>query len=682
MDVHFSDLIDLTGLQAIIQSLYEATGIPHGLVDAEGGVLYEIGWQDACLRFHRHHPLSAARCEESNRDIVNHLAADTFVGRHCLNGLMDFATPIFIEGQHLASIFVGQLLHEPPNLDFFRAQAQQFGFDEAAYLASIQQVPIVTKAKAESLMAFYVQIARMLGEKGLAVQRLQHTEQQLAALNADLTRQVAQTRELAEKNQCLEAEVAICVQTELSLRLQQDHLQALLDSSPVGIACSHLDGQIEYLNRKFIELFGYQLGDIPSLKDWYRLAYPDTEVVDPWCIEVEQARLAGTRPPNLEVSVQCKNGQMRRVIVSVSWVGERRLANFSDITDRWQVERREKTREQILELIAKGSSLPQVLEEIVRAVETENPVALGSILLLSEDGQHLRLGAAPSLPDFYNQAVDGVAIGNNVGSCGTAAFLRQRVIVGDIAHDGRWANYCDLALAAGLGACWSEPIFSSDGRVLGTFAIYHAEPCIPTEGDILQIGHAANLATIAIEHDQVRQELERQARMDFLTGLANRRYFVECAEYELTRSVRYQEPLSLFMLDVDLFKKVNDQYGHKAGDLVLQHLAGLLQHALRGADIIGRIGGEEFAVLLPETDGPCAAEIAERLRQHIANSVVCFDKQHHLSITVSLGVTTLCCQDDNIDGLLRRADGALYAAKNCGRNRVMVAPLPYCAGDV
>jgi diguanylate cyclase (GGDEF)-like protein/PAS domain S-box-containing protein len=678
MDFRFSELVDLDSLWGVMHSFYEATGIPHGIVDANNTVLCEIGWQDACSHYHRVHPVCAERCRQSNLEIVRDLRDGQFNSHCCQNGLMDYATPIVIEGELLATIFVGQLLHEPPDLAFFRRQAKDCGFDEAAYLEAIGKVPVISREKVEAMMDFYVRTARMLADQGLAARRVKLAEQKLAALNADLTQRVEQqTSELAEKNRRLEEDVAARRRTEEALRTEQDNLQALLDSSPVGIGWSRLDGTVEYVNRRFTELFGYTLADIPTVKDWYLRAYPDAsvrrQVVEPWSRQVEQARRDGSRPLALEVPVTCKNGSICRVIANVSWVGERRLINFSDITESWKVGQRELARERILEKIAKGAPLAPLLEEIVRSIETEKPAALCSILLLDADGVHLRMGAAPRLPDDYNRAVDGVAIGDNVGSCGTAAYLRRRVVVTDIANDPRWAAYRDLSMAAGLRSCWSEPVFASDGRLLGTFAIYHREVCAPVAADIALIARAANLASIVIEHEQAQRELERQARTDFLTGLINRRYFVERAEAELLRSRRYAKALSLFMLDIDHFKRVNDRCGHKTGDLVLQQLAEVMRRVLREVDIIARIGGEEFAVLLPETGGARAAEVAERLRREVAASAMRTETEAPVSVTISIGVTTLADDSGSVDSLLRAADGALYAAKNSGRNRVCIS---------
>jgi diguanylate cyclase (GGDEF)-like protein len=242
-------------------------------------------------------------------------------------------------------------------------------------------------------------------------------------------------------------------------------------------------------------------------------------------------------------------------------------------------------------------------------------------------------------------------------------------VVEDIQTHPYWKPFVQLAQDAGLRACWSEPILSSRGKVLGTFAIYHGDPKGPQADDTERIAFAANLAAIAIESHSTREELERRAYTDYLTGLANRRHFLEKAESELTRTMRYGRELSLLMLDLDHFKQVNDTYGHKVGDLVLKKLSEVCQSALRDVDIIGRMGGEEFAVLLPETGSEQAMQAAERLRTAIACAHVPLGSGLPLRFTASLGVTTLRETDANIDMLLNQADQALYQAKNEGRNR-------------
>jgi diguanylate cyclase (GGDEF)-like protein/PAS domain S-box-containing protein len=679
MNYRFTDLVDIEAFREMLKSFYEATGILHGLVDAENNVISAIGWQEACTDFHRICPISKERCEESIRRLAEEAGTQnkTYVGGLCLNGLMDYASPIVIEGKQMATLYYGQVLHEAPDMAFFRRQAQACGFDEEAYLEVIRKVPIVPRERVEPIMAFFSQLAQMLARSSLDRMRELETEEELEKLNKELTQRVEErTRELAMKNRQLAADVALRRRTEEELRENRTQLQAILDFSPIGIGWSR-HGKMEYVNTKATELFGYELEEISTIERMNLLAFPDQtfrkEVIEPWSREVAAAKEAGIEAPVLEAPVVCKDGSVRYGMISVSWIGDRRLLNFSDITDRWRAEQHNQARNKVLELIATGASLSQTLNTIILSIEAEEQDMISSILLLDSDGWHLNTGAAPSLPDFYNRAIDGIEISESAGSCGTAAYTQQRVIVADIQSHPLWENYRDLAARAGLAACWSEPVFSSRGRLLGTFAIYSRQPRKPTVHDLYLIEQAANLASIAIEHHQVLDKLEHRAHTDSLTGLANRGRFMELADIEIARAKRYQSPYAVMLLDIDHFKGINDKYGHKAGDAVLQELATIMRGTLREVDIIGRIGGEEFAFLLPETGVEEASRVAERLRQVVAHSELPTGDSLPLHITVSIGVAQTLDQPNPLNCILRNADSALYEAKNNGRNRVCVA---------
>jgi len=194
----------------------------------------------------------------------------------------------------------------------------------------------------------------------------------------------------------------------------------------------------------------------------------------------------------------------------------------------------------------------------------------------------------------------------------------------------------------------------------------------PLRDDMGQITGLIGITRDITESRALHQELKYQAQNDYLTGLSNRRRFMELAEQELVRTTRYRKQLSIFMVDIDYFKKVNDTYGHKTGDVVLQQLSETLRSTLREIDVIGRLGGEEFAVLLPETALSEATEVAERLRERVAEQEIVLETGMPLHFTVSIGVACLQQKNSNIDMLLNLADEALYKAKEGGRNRVFV----------
>ncbi|MGH7440702.1 MAG: GAF domain-containing protein [Polyangiaceae bacterium] len=179
-----------------------------------------------------------------------------------------------------------------------------------------------------------------------------------------------------------------------------------------------------------------------------------------------------------------------------------------------------------LEMVARGAPLGETLTAIVEAVEEHSPPVLGSVLLLDPDGVHVRDAAGPRLPDVYRRGIDGLAVGPNVGSCGTAVHDKRTVIVSDIATDPLWKDFRELALGSGLRACWSVPIFATDHRVLGTFGMYYREPRAPDEHGLAIMERAARLAGIAIERKQLEEQLRdltghiESALEDERTGIA------------------------------------------------------------------------------------------------------------------------------------------------------------------
>lgn len=454
-------------------------------------------------------------------------------------------------------------------------------------------------------------------------------------------------------------------------------LESTFELVPIAIGLYDLSSErILYVNPAFQQRFGYTLEDIPDINTWYKIASPianfRNKILEPWVKEVEYCQQMQKDRPSLETRIVCKDGSARQISLFYSKIKELRVLYFNDITDHWVAEQRLKVRSDMLEMVAKSSTLKDILTVIVQQVQQESPPSLCSVLLLDRTGKQLLLGAAPSLPDFYNQAIHGIQIGPDVGSCGSAAFYNKRVIVENIDTHPNWRAYTELTTKAGLTSCWSDPIRASDGSLLGTFAIYNNASPTPTEKDIEQIQFASNLASIAIENHNNHQELERRAYYDYLTDLVNRRSFFELSEIVLRQSEQAQENCALMMMDVDHFKNVNDAYGHDLGDLVLQHLAKVSLKNLPNNAILSRIGGEEFAILLPNKDNAEALQIAESLRAALASTTLISHDNQTIHFTVSLGVAFSQGQHYYTDELLREADKALYKAKQTGRNRVCV----------
>jgi diguanylate cyclase (GGDEF)-like protein len=178
-------------------------------------------------------------------------------------------------------------------------------------------------------------------------------------------------------------------------------------------------------------------------------------------------------------------------------------------------------------------------------------------------------------------------------------------------------------------------------------------------------------AGIALENAQLHEEVRRQATTDELTSLVNRRRFIEALATELDRTRMFDSPLSVVLADLDDFKRINDDYGHQGGDRALQSFGRLLREQVRDFDVAARLGGEEFAVLLPQTTAPAAAVVAARMLATLAESPIPVADTVEVRLTASFGIAE-SAPDQSTDELLRRADDALYAAKRAGKNRYVV----------
>lgn len=279
--------------------------------------------------------------------------------------------------------------------------------------------------------------------------------------------------------------------------------QLVMDSAPDVIIVLDREGRLLRVSAAAERLWGYPVDSLEG-ESMARLIHPDDIAAS---FEAVAGIVAGHPNPNFRNRNVTRDGRLLHMQWSGVW-SERAQCIYvvgRDHTELHRAEELEAAQRRVLTAIASGQSLPDVLDTIVRAYEAQQAGSLCSVLLL-EDGR-LRHGAAPHLPRQYMKAIDGASIGPEAGSCGTAAWRRERVVVSDIATDPLWANYASLALPHGLQACWSTPIVARNGSVLGTFAVYYGETREPAEAELTAIDGLAALASIAIEHEQAFRRL-------------------------------------------------------------------------------------------------------------------------------------------------------------------------------
>lgn len=459
---------------------------------------------------------------------------------------------------------------------------------------------------------------------------------------------------------------------------------------------------------------------------------------------------------------------------------------WRDLTERKRAERWQSHYARTLAQIAAQRPLQQVLQTLAEFVELQGEELLCCILLRSADGYRLRTAAAPSLPDFFCRALDGIAIGEGQGCCGTAAALGQAVIVECIDGHPHWSGLREVAGQASLQACWSVPIMSAGNTVLGTLAIYHRDARGPRSDELELIERSASLAAIAIERSQHSQEqrlaqvvfaqsaeailvtdarnrillvnrafeemsgytaqqvvgqdagmlaserndasqlaeigaaLERDERWqgelwnrrsngethpvlaslanvrdesgglsqrihifadisaqkrqaarieqlafyDPLTGLPNRSLLSERLERALDSARRRGQQLALLFMDLDRFKDINDSLGHAAGDEALVLVAQRLGAVIAAGQMLARMGGDEFVLLLEDCNHERAAQAAATLQAALQPPLRV--REREFSLTLSLGVALFPDDADGPDELLKQTDIAMYRAKSSG----------------
>ena len=315
----------------------------------------------------------------------------------------------------------------------------------------------------------------------------------------------------------------------------------------------------------------------------------------------------------------------------------------------------------ILEMVAKGETIESTADRLCREVEGLQPDVICSVLSVDRSGL-LHPLAAPSLPQAYSAALDGISIGPNVGSCGSAAYLRTPVAVIDIERDPRWENFKGLALPLGLKACWSSPICNAKGDVIGTFAFYYREQRGPTEFEQEVVATCVHLCALALERHERVVERERQANIDTLTGLGNRACFNQAlAALPCTTPGAW----ALLVIDLDNLKTVNDTFGHHVGDLLIQQAASRMA-AAAAPDGVFRLGGDEFAVIVQNPEALREIETtANALIEAIVVPAECDGHLIHPKATV--GGAVLSREDHIAESVRQNADFALYHAKETGR---------------
>lgn len=312
---------------------------------------------------------------------------------------------------------------------------------------------------------------------------------------------------------------------------------------------------------------------------------------------------------------------------------------------------------------------PELIHTLFQGFGQDLPFGRIALLVVDEKGEGLRIAAARGFPD---ESLPGRTIPIADGAAGRACFSRNTVLLSEMPASSRFLFFPEEK--RGEGSFITIPLLVGE-KSLGVLTVGHpsGDPFRETEFQFLT--SLANQVAVAVDRCRLYSRTKELSVRDELTGLYNRRHFQEVVRMEIRRASRFASATSLLMIDVDYFKEFNDTYGHVKGDLMLKELARLLSYHVREVDTVARWGGEEFVVVLPDTQLKDAVHVAEKLRGLVEeqSAVFCTLLEVSRALTVSIGISSYPERADSEETLLNSADVALYQAKGKGRNCVVVS---------
>lgn len=369
----FLDLIDPERIRKILETFHDLTGITPTLIDSKGNILtcpdgtwVAAGWQDICINFHRKHPETLKNCLESDTHLSRNLnEGGKYSCYHCLNGLVDMAVPVYVGGEHLANVFAGQFFFKPPNEDFFRKQAQKFGFHPEEYINSLRKVPVFDEDYIHNGMKFLVELAEIIGEMGLKEKLLLETNEELEKSRKELLKVI----------------------TSVPI--------------PMGIVNSQ-NGTIELLNDKFTESTGYGLNEVPNMKTWWEKAFPDEFTREKnrndWINLRKNAESTGEDIVPVESEITSQSGSKKLFRFYLRPMENFDIVSMVDLTEISAAEKKERQYYQELQTI--NETLLKLLEVkndveifkiIARSVKNLLPYSVITISSLTPDKRHFKI---------------------------------------------------------------------------------------------------------------------------------------------------------------------------------------------------------------------------------------------------------------------------------------------------
>ncbi|MBO1537167.1 EAL domain-containing protein [Pseudomonas sp. OA65] len=339
----------------------------------------------------------------------------------------------------------------------------------------------------------------------------------------------------------------------------------------------------------------------------------------------------------------------------------------SVLTDVTHTRMHEVLRHKMLEAMVREESLETVSNLACLEVQRIAPEVIATVLRVDDRGC-LQTLAAPGLPSVFSSSLDGTVIGVEPDGPAASVISVDATMISEMAVHPFWSDFRELVQPLGLTRCWTTPIRSNDGRLLGMFAFYYRDLCQPSKLHLLLVEACIYLFALALEREKSRVHIRQLAFYDELTGLANRNLLHARAEQAIAQASRHKSNLAVVFIDLDRFKQVNDSLGHPAGDEFLRLIAHRLSEDRRECDIVSRISGDEFVLVLPQCTLAHAIDLIEKLRARLC--LPCQICGVTLKPSASIGVSLFPEDGHTMEVLLQRADMAMYQAKTRLRGSV------------
>lgn len=474
---------------------------------------------------------------------------------------------------------------------------------------------------------------------------------------------------------------------EEALRLSEEKLRALIAHASDGISLTDTNGKIETWNKQMAEVTGIsqenafnqplweiqaQLADPESydqteLKSRLRLFYKNIfrkESVSQRILEENTIVRPDGNKRTIQISLTPIQTSKGIILSSIARdITQRKLAE--EVAEQHKAELR--VLMEVSHRVAETSRLDETLEKILENSVKHLNASAGSIVITSPIMSNSVLNQGLSektIPELQNHCP------LNNRTKWHQCIMQKDITIQINRNNNDLAHYCAPLEEAGYQIILSTPL-RDQNATLGYLHLYRLEHNSFTPAEIQFLETLIQQSIAAIKKANLFEEIQHLSITDSLTQLYNRRHFYTLGKHELERAQRYKTHLSALMIDADHFKRINDDYGHIKGDQILQALARHLRNSTREVDVLCRYGGEEFAILLPDTEKKAAGELAERLRRRVENKITLTPLNNHRTLTISIGVTSLGEDTPTLEALLDKADAALYEAKRAGRNTVV-----------